>query len=1457
MPGEGRRRRASALGLAGAVLGAAVVFVCALVVGTLVHTGTPAMRRLAVSAADRALAGSFRGRVQVQALKRFGLEGVEGLAAVAYDPVGREVARVQDANARIDLPALAWSAALGRGPIPIVLRDVRIRDVDVNLVPDASGRPTLPGAFEPATPSNPQGHGAPSRGVRVEVESFRVERARVHGALAPFEAFDARATGLSSSFAHDDASTTARVRRLDLEVTGVAPQRVLATVRADVVLPARGERVASAHVEGHVGEIPLSFDGSIHGERIEARLDLQGTRDAVRHLAPQLAFAAPLSAHAEVHGDLSAPSGSARVDATGVSLDARAQLRRRGERTLVDFEAHGASELSRMRPLRPGGLHGAARLDSTGRVDLGQKTIEGRVELQGADVAVGKQSLRRVRAWGRVQGRLSAPLGHLTVEGERVRLGGRTFDEVRVRADGPLRAPKVAVTARGPRLPNVAARASLSFEDGLGARRAVVELSRGGAVVVASVDRLRAAAGAIDATGIEVQAAGSPLRGEAHVRSGTITLRLATAGMDITPILGVAGASSGVRGELALDLDVRAGPTGATGYLNGRWDSTGRSGERPRSASAALTLAGRRIEGDVLLAFGNLEAHAAVAPIVLAGPPDDAQAWRRATGTVNVESEIPLAALEELVPAEELPFREMSGLVSIKAHIVRRGPDAVPDATIDASTRGLALRGKAPTELQPSYTNAPEQARAPKHPWRLEGVDLSLAASVEGDADRVALQGRLMDRAGQLARLDVDARPDLRRLIAGRAQWKELLLRAPLAVHVDVGEREISTLPPSVRPAALRGRLRAIAELGGRLDDPRLKLQARGLGVQATESRSAMPFDAILDATYDGRAVIARAIVSRPEGVVLDARSDVDVRIADVLAPPAAGVPWDGGATVALHAFPVNGIVPVAARGLGGIATGVVALEGLHRDGRLDADLRIEKPQLGEVCFESGRLRARADGRYLAASASLERPNSQIAASIRAANRWGDALVPGVDTSRPVDVALDATNFRAAALMPLLRASVNQLDGRIDANARIHVDPDFKTGTMNGDVRFSNGVVEVPALGERLHDVTATAFIRPWGTLRFEGITASGTSGMLKASATALLDGLRLRSATADVEIPQDKPMPLTVEGVSLGEASGRFRAEARMSPDVDQLDVAVTVERLEMRLLHSSGHAVQSLEPAPQIVVGMYQPDGQFVALPLHAPQKPREPGAMAVRVAVSLGRDVRVRRDANLDVELTGQPVLEVTDAPRVNGTINVIRGYVDVFGKRFTIEPASTFSFTGDSSNPQLVVTARYDAPDGTRIYADAVGPLKKPKISVRSEPALSQDEILGLLVFGSQEGLAGAPPPDQQPDPTQRAAGLASGPLTEALNKALSGITSLDVTTRVDTSQAANPRPELEVRVSSDVLARVTVQTGMPAPGEPPDRTLLTVDWRFKPRWSVQSTVGDEGSTFIDLLWHHRY
>ena len=78
----------------------------------------------------------------------------------------------------------------------------------------------------------------------------------------------------------------------------------------------------------------------------------------------------------------------------------------------------------------------------------------------------------------------------------------------------------------------------------------------------------------------------------------------------------------------------------------------------------------------------------------------------------------------------------------------------------------------------------------------------------------------------------------------------------------------------------------------------------------------------------------------------------------------------------------------------------------------------------------------------------------------------------------------------------------------------------------------------------------------------------------------------------------------------------------------------------------------------------------------------------------------------------------------------------------------------------------------------------------------------------------------------------------------------------ITTKVDTSQV-NPRPEVEVQIARDLSLQVARVIGLPPPGANPDLTLLTLDWRFLRKWSLETTVGDAGTSILDLLWQHRY
>jgi translocation and assembly module TamB len=250
-------------------------------------------------------------------------------------------------------------------------------------------------------------------------------------------------------------------------------------------------------------------------------------------------------------------------------------------------------------------------------------------------------------------------------------------------------------------------------------------------------------------------------------------------------------------------------------------------------------------------------------------------------------------------------------------------------------------------------------------------------------------------------------------------------------------------------------------------------------------------------------------------------------------------------------------------------------------------------------------------------------------------------------------------------------------------------------------------------------------------------------------------------------------------------------------------------------------------------------------------------------MRVAVKLGRDVEVTRGADLDIRLDGAPAITVGDTVTATGQIRLLPyGTLNVQGKTFRIENG-TVTFVDDPTNPQVILTASWAAQDtdGTIIYADFVGPLKTGKVTLRSEPAHTQSDILAILLYGTtdtsanQSSTAGA---------QQLGAGVAGNAASDKINRALGGLNrALDsmglnagVSTKIDTSQAT-PRPEVELQIARDISIQVAWVLGVPPPGSNPDQYLFTVNWRFLRQWWLQTTRGDQGTTIFDVVWQHRY
>jgi len=293
----------------------------------------------------------------------------------------------------------------------------------------------------------------------------------------------------------------------------------------------------------------------------------------------------------------------------------------------------------------------------------------------------------------------------------------------------------------------------------------------------------------------------------------------------------------------------------------------------------------------------------------------------------------------------------------------------------------------------------------------------------------------------------------------------------------------------------------------------------------------------------------------------------------------------------------------------------------------------------------------------------------------------------------------------------------------------------------------------------------------------------------------------------------------------------------------------------------------VQELGDLPGVKVGVSRNAREFVEVPLDGSRvdtvERTGKSQSDVRAVLRL-HDVEVSRGTDLNVRLDGQPTITMGASTHATGQIRMSRGSIDVYGKPFTID-RGTVTFVGDDpTNPQVVLTASWAAPDGaTRVYADFVGPLKTGKVRLRSEPAKPQSEILALILFGTTDDQKSSPPSGTSAQ-VSPAAAVAGGAATQPINRALGGLDrALDnlglaggISTKIDTSQTT-PRPEVEVQIARDISLQIAWVLGAPPPGTNPDSTLVTLDWHFLRKWSLETTVGDMGTSIFDVVWQHRY
>jgi translocation and assembly module TamB len=328
----------------------------------------------------------------------------------------------------------------------------------------------------------------------------------------------------------------------------------------------------------------------------------------------------------------------------------------------------------------------------------------------------------------------------------------------------------------------------------------------------------------------------------------------------------------------------------------------------------------------------------------------------------------------------------------------------------------------------------------------------------------------------------------------------------------------------------------------------------------------------------------------------------------------------------------------------------------------------------------------------------------------------------------------------------------------------------------------------------------------------------------------------------------------VALEGAAIGDAWGNLTAQY-ISPAQGERQLNIDVPAFHLITPETGGGSLQSLEEPQAVRIGVRRADGKFVPLPI----QPLEAGggseetapAQPLRIKIKLGNAVTVARGRTAQAQLTGQLQVLSSAETEVTGRIEIHGGKLDVQGKNFEIE-RGVVTFDGkDPSNPNISATARWDAPDYS-VFAEYQGDVENGRIKLYSEPPLTQDQIASLLLFGSPDGSPGS----SDSSNAALAVSVAGDTAAKGLTRALDDFTNLDVSARIDTT-TGSARPELVVRISPRLAAKVSRAVGAPAAGESPDRTYLTLEMRLRRAWALSAIFGDQGASALDLIWRKRY
>ena len=219
----------------------------------------------------------------------------------------------------------------------------------------------------------------------------------------------------------------------------------------------------------------------------------------------------------------------------------------------------------------------------------------------------------------------------------------------------------------------------------------------------------------------------------------------------------------------------------------------------------------------------------------------------------------------------------------------------------------------------------------------------------------------------------------------------------------------------------------------------------------------------------------------------------------------------------------------------------------------------------------------------------------------------------------------------------------------------------------------------------------------------------------------------------------------------------------------------------------------------------------------------------------------------------------------APAINGSLEQIRGSVDLLGKTFTLTRGRIIFDGSDKLDPVLDIVAEASTADITA-QVNIGGLASAPTITLTSTPVVPQDEVLSRVLFGKGVGQITPGEGLQLAAAAATLAGGGPGVLDRLrgglgldwfkLGSGASSATTGTLNPRAASGGAASGSATGGTALSAGKYIAPGVSVGV-SQGISPPTSKVTVEIEVRPHLTIGGEAGQSGGTGLGMNWNYDY